>query len=90
MLEVTSAEYVEGYKIRVTFNDGAAGIVDLTDVLWGPVFEPLKDMDEFRRFAVSQLCHTLCWENGADLAPESLYEKMVGESRPAHAAAPGR
>lgn len=90
MLEVTSAEYVEGYKIRVRFNDGAAGIVDLADAFWGPVFEPLKDLGAFRRFGVSEVFHTLCWENGADIAPEYLYEKMIEQSHPARAAASGR
>jgi hypothetical protein len=90
MLEVTSAEYVEGYKIRIEFNDGAAGVVDLADTLWGPVFEPLKDIAVFRRFTVSEVFRTLCWESGADLAPEFLYEKLVQPPCPAHAAAPDR
>jgi len=77
MLEVTSAEYVEGYKIRVRFNNGEAGVVDLKDALWGPMFEPLRDVDVFKRFTVSEVVHTISWENGADLAPEFLYEKMV-------------
>lgn len=42
MLEVVNAEYVGGYTIRVSFNDGESGEVDLADALWGPVFEPLK------------------------------------------------
>jgi hypothetical protein len=52
MLEVTSAEYVKGYKIRLRFNNGEEGIVDLKDSLWGPMFEPLKDVNTFRRFKV--------------------------------------
>ena len=81
MLEITSAEYVEGYKIRVSFNTGQAGVVDLKDALWGPVFEPLKDPNVFRRFKVSETFHTICWENGADFAPEFLLDKMVEQSR---------
>jgi hypothetical protein len=80
MLEVTRAQYQDGYKIWVEFNDGAAGVVDLSNALWGPMFEPLKDMDRFKRFVVSDVLHTLVWENNADLAPEYLYEKMVTQS----------
>jgi hypothetical protein len=79
MLEVIDAEYVAGYKIRVRFNNGACGIVDLADALWGPVFEPLRDLEEFRKFEVSEVLHTVRWKNNADLAPEYLYEKMVDQ-----------
>ena len=45
------------------------------------MFEPLKDMAVFRRFEVSEVLHTLKWENDADLAPEFLYQRMVEQSR---------
>lgn len=83
-------EYIEGYKIRVRFNNGAAGVVDLSDSLWGPMFEPLKDLGAFKRFTVSEVLHTLCWENDADLAPEFLYEKMIEQSHAADVATPRR
>ena len=90
MLEVTSAEHVDGYKIRLRFNNGEEGLVDLKECLWGPMFEPLRDVSVFQRFIVSEVFHTVCWENEADLAPEFLYEKMVEQSRAAGAAAPRR
>ncbi len=80
MLEVIRARYQEEYKIWVEFNDGVAGVIDLSDVLWGPMFEPLKDLERFQRFAVSDVLHTLVWENDADLAPECLYEKLARHS----------
>ena len=83
MLEVTSAEYIEGYRIRVRFNNGEGGVVDLKDALWGPMFEPLRDIGAFLHFKVSEVVHTLCWENDADLAPEFLYAKMVEQARTA-------
>jgi len=88
MLEVTTAEYVEGHKVRLRFSNGEAGIVDLKDSLWGPMFEPLRDVNAFKRFTVSEILHTLCWENDADLAPEYLYDQMLGQSRAAEAVAP--
>ena len=80
MLAVTSAEYVGGYRIRIAFNTGERGVVDLREALWGPVFEPLTDTELFKRFKVSQTFHTLTWEGGADLAPEYLHEKMVEQA----------
>jgi len=88
MLEVTSAEYVGGYKIRLGFNTGESGVVDLETALWGPVFEPLKDLDLFQRFRVSEVFHTICWDNNADLAPEFLHEKMAEQARPADTVPP--
>jgi len=80
MLEVTRARYESGYKIWVEFNNGTSGIVDLSEVLWGPVFEPLKDVERFKRFVVSNVLHTIVWDNDADLAPEYLYEKLSNEN----------
>ena len=81
MLEILEAEYVEGYTIRVRFNNGEGGLVDLTEAIWGPMFEPLKDPAFFRKFKVSEVLHTICWENDADLAPEYVYDRMVEQGR---------
>ena len=85
MLEVVRAEHVEGYRICVEFNTGERGEVDLQETLWGPVFEPLKDPQTFRQFEVSEILHTVRWENGADLAPEFLHAKMVEQAAAADA-----
>ncbi|MFI3279801.1 MAG: DUF2442 domain-containing protein [Rikenellaceae bacterium] len=71
LLAVTNAKYVDGYKIALTFNDGVEKVVDLYHRLYGEVFEPLKDLDKFKKFSLSY--YTIEWENGADLAPEYLY-----------------
>ena len=71
------AEYVEEYKIKVTFEDGAVGIIDLDEELWGEVFEPLKDLNNFRAFKVDLELQTIVWPTGADLATEFLYERVA-------------
>jgi hypothetical protein len=78
MLKITRAVYRDNYNVWLEFDNGESGVVDLADVLWGPMFEPLKDVERFKRFVVSDTLHTLVWENDADLAPEYLYEKLVG------------
>lgn len=72
MLHVTQAEYLGGFRVRLDFNDGFSGVVDLSGRLTGPVFQTLNDVEEFRRFTL--VGHTLSWQNGADLAPEYLRE----------------
>jgi len=72
--KLESAEYLSGYRLRLTFTDGRVGILDLEDQLWGEVFEPLRDRDQFREFRIDADLHTIVWPNGADFAPEFLYE----------------
>jgi len=51
--------------------------VDLENDLWGTVFEPLKNIDRFKKFTVSKELGTIVWENEADFAPEFLLEKVL-------------
>lgn len=78
ILHVTEATYLDGYRVRLAFNDGRRGEVDLASSLDGPIFEPLRSLDLFRRFRLEG--HTLAWENGADFAPEFLSELLPCES----------
>ena len=71
-IEVTKAEYLDGYRIMLLFNNGEKRIVDLSQSLNGEVFAPLKDIGFFKRFSIK--FNTIEWENGADFAPEYLYE----------------
>ena len=70
---VIRAEYCGGFRIRVAFNDGLATTIDFSEWLEGPIFEPLKDPQYFERFFIDG--GTVAWPNGADIAPETLYER---------------
>ncbi|MCI0586673.1 MAG: DUF2442 domain-containing protein [Planctomycetes bacterium] len=70
---VIRAEYRGGTRIHVTFDDGTEKTIDCARWLEGPVFESLKDPDYFRRFFLDG--GTVVWPNGADIAPETLYEQ---------------
>jgi len=76
---VIHAEYHDEFRIRLTFNDGTAETVDFSEWLEGPVFEPLQDVEYFRRFFLEG--GTVSWPNGADIAPETLYEAATRERR---------
>lgn len=77
------AEYLRDYKILATFEDGKTGVIDLESELRGGVFEPLRDIDLFRRFRFDPELDTIVWPTGADLAPVYLYENaVVGELQP--------
>jgi hypothetical protein len=75
-LHVKEAKYLHDYVIWLRFNDGLEGEIDLEGELEGEVFGPLKDRSFFQKFHVDPELDTIVWENGADLAPEFLYENM--------------
>lgn len=76
---VVRATYDKAYCIRLTFNDGTKAVVDFQSWLEGPVFEPLRQLSYFRKFHVDG--GTIAWPNGADIAPETLYEAALAASR---------
>jgi len=67
-------KHIGGYRLWLRFHDGVCGTIDLTAELWGPMFEPLKDVALFAQAAAHPECETVVWPNGADLAPEFLYQ----------------
>jgi Protein of unknown function (DUF2442) len=73
---IVAAHYIAGFRVWVRFSDGVEGDVDLSQELTGPIFEPLRNVEEFRRLRLHPELHTLVWPNGADLAPEFLREKL--------------
>ena len=73
--ELVDAKYIKDFIVWVRFDDGVQGEIDLKPELYGPVFEPLLDPSQFRKFFIHPEFHTLVWESGADIAPEFLHEK---------------
>jgi hypothetical protein len=76
ILHLKEAKHIRDYTIWLRFSDGAEGEVDLGSELDGEVFESLKNIDKFRKFKVDPDLQTIVWDNGADMAPEFLYEHL--------------
>ena len=76
MKYLVDAHYEKDYLVRIKFNDGYSGKVDLKDHLNGEIFEPLKDIGYFRKLTYNPEIMTVVWPNGADFAPEFLYELL--------------
>ncbi len=73
-LHVTEVRLMNAYELQLTFNDGVVKMVDLLGELYGEIFAPLKDLSVFNQVRVNPETNTIEWPNGADFAPEFLYE----------------
>jgi hypothetical protein len=73
---VTSARYISDYTLELTFNDGLQANLDFSPWIEKyEIFKPLSDIEYFKNFSLDGW--TVVWENGADVAPERLYEIAV-------------
>ena len=80
--DVTAVEYRRDYVYHVRFDDGLEGDVDFSGYVGrGPVFRPLADLAFFKKARVEG--GTIAWPNGADIAPETLYEMVEKAGRKA-------
>ena len=71
---LVEATPLNGYIVRVRFDDGTAADVDLSYLLeYGGVFEPLREPEFFRQLSADSEAGTVVWPNEADIAPETLY-----------------
>ena len=80
ILHILKVAPVGGHFLEIEFSDGLRKRVDVNPLLTGPVFEPLRDPQYFKRVMVDPICGTVVWPNGADLAPEALYDLAASES----------
>ncbi len=81
---VASVNALRGLRLQVTFVDGTAGEVELKGFLSDPkvedtLFEPLRNWEEFARVHVEM--GAVRWPNGADLAPDAMYDAIRQHGR---------
>jgi Protein of unknown function (DUF2442) len=75
--DVVEARVVGGHRVFLRFDDGVAGEVDLARLItFDGVFAPLRAADRFAEVRVNPEAGTIEWPNGADIAPETLYDAV--------------
>jgi hypothetical protein len=80
---IRSVEPLDGFVLRLSFDDGTEREVDLAGELWGLMFEPLRaNPNLFRQVRVDEELGTIVWPNGADMDPDVLH----GDFKPAEPA----
>jgi len=85
LVHVSAVDVIGAHRLRLSFEDGAAGELDLSDWPWHGVFEPLQDAEFFALVQLDEELGTIVWPNGADLAPETLHHWVVRGLSPATA-----
>lgn len=80
IIHVTEAKVVGPHSIVLTFDNGVQKRVNLRQELYGPIFEPLRDPSFFAKAYVDQDSRTVAWPNGADFAPDFLYQLEAEET----------
>ena len=76
MIQVVEASHKRDYVLWLKFSDGLEGEIDLATELDGEIFEPLRDLEVFKDFSIHPELGTVAWSNGADFAPEFLYDRV--------------
>lgn len=74
--DVTAVSVVRHGVLRLTFADGLAGEVDVLGRMHGPVFDGARTPAGFAKAAVDAETGTVVWPGGADLAPDTLYQRL--------------
>ena len=74
ILRICEAEVCGPHSLRLRFNDGTTKQVDVSPLLDGTIFEPLRDPAYFAMMTLDSICGTVVWPNGADFAPEAFHE----------------
>ena len=78
--DIVEVRPLDGYRLWLRFEDGAAGEVDLEKMIrFDGIFAPLKERAFFMQVRVDREIGSIVWPNGADLAPEFLYEAGEGD-----------
>ena len=78
MPEVAEVHHRGGHRLYLRFDDGAEGEIDLAELIqFTGVFEELEDPTEFAKVGLYPDGCTICWPNGADVAPETLHEAVT-------------
>jgi hypothetical protein len=87
IIHVTEVEVVGPYSLDLAFDNGAHKRVNLRRELYGEVFQPLRDPAYFAQARLDPDSRTVTWPNGADFAPDFLFQMEPEETptQPAYA-----
>lgn len=72
---ILNVKYVKDYLLEVTFNDNSKKIINFQNIIDdSDIFKPLQDIEYFKKVKIDSTGNTICWDNGADICPNLLYD----------------
>jgi len=75
--DVVSVQPLPEHRLRVRFDDGTEGVVDVAETVeFSGVFEPLREPEFFAKASLNAELGTVCWPNNADLDSDVLYAQV--------------
>jgi Protein of unknown function (DUF2442) len=74
--DITAVSVVRHGVLKLTFGNGLTGEVEVLGRMRGPVFEQARTLAGFVAVTVDDETGTIVWPGGADLAPDTLYERV--------------
>lgn len=77
MHRIVDITVLPGYRLRLTFEDGTKGVVDLSNRVGKGVFGPLKDESVFGDVRIGP-SGGLSWGESVDLCPDALFLEVTG------------
>lgn len=80
--DITDVSVIGHGRLRLSFADGREGDVEVLDRMRGPVFKTARTEEGFAKVTVDAESGTVVWPGGADLAPDTLYERVRTGSWP--------
>ena len=75
LIYITSAKYVSGYILELTFNNGEVKLFDFTRLYDKGICTKLQDLEYFKNFKLDAF--SVDWNNEIGFAPEYLYEQSI-------------
>jgi len=78
MRRISKVKVLPGYRLKLEFDDGVSGIVDLSEAVGKGVFALWRDPVVFEQVRIGS-SGELVWGDQVDLCPDALYLKVTGK-----------
>ena len=77
LYDIDKVRFINDHLLYLHFEDGTEGRLDIAKLIpFKGVFAPLKNEKYFSQVKLDKTLGTICWPNGADIAPEFLYDHL--------------
>ena len=76
-MKAANVEALNGYKIKVVFDDGVSGVIDLTDIITKGIFQKLKDVHLFENVRTDGAA--IIWSDELEIDADNIYAEILNK-----------